>query len=84
MLVSTLMTVGIAFTIAAYLMATNTASFLANLILGFCASAASLSAWAVLTISAPMRLSLAFLIGTPVAAVCGVLCGLVVARAMAR
>lgn len=83
-LVSTVLTVGVAFMIAALLLATNAASFLAYVVLGFCASAASLSAWAVLTISAPMKLSLAFLIGTPAAAIGGLLCGLVVARAVAR
>ncbi len=84
MLVSTVVTVGVAFMIAAYLLATNSTSLLANLILGLCASAASLSAWAVLTISQPMRLSLAFLVLTPAAAVGGLLCGLVVTRAVAR
>ncbi|WP_234788782.1 chromosome condensation protein CrcB [Mycolicibacterium iranicum] len=84
MLVSTVLTVGAAFTIAAFVLATNSASLFANLILGFCASAASLSAWAVLTISQPMKLSLAFLIATPAAAIGGLLCGLAVARAVAR
>lgn len=84
LLVSTVVTVGVAFMIAAYLLATNSTSLLANLILGLCASAASLSAWAVLTISQPMRLSLAFLVLTPAAAVGGLLCGLVVVRAVAR
>ncbi|MFB1295248.1 chromosome condensation protein CrcB [Mycobacterium sp. pW049] len=82
--VSTVLTVGVAFTIAVYLLAANSTSLFASLVLGVCASAASLSAWAVLTISAPMKLSLAFLILTPTAAVGGVLCGLAVARAVAR
>lgn len=84
MLVSTILTVGLAFMVAVYLLATNSTSIVASLVLGVCASAASLSAWAILTISQPMRLSLAFLVLTPAAAVGGLLCGLVVARAVAR
>ncbi len=84
LLISTIVTVGVAFLIAAYVLATGPTSLLANLVLGLCASTASLSAWAVLTISQPMRLSLAFLILTPAAAIGGLLCGLVVARAVAR
>jgi fluoride exporter len=83
-LVSTVLTSGVAFMIAAFLMASASISVLRDIVMGLCASAASLSAWAVLTISQPMRLSLAFLIGTPTAAVCGLMCGLAVARALAR
>lgn len=81
-LISTGVTVGIAFAIATYLIATNSASLIANLILGLCASAASLSAWAVLTISQPITLSVAFLIVAPAAAVGGALFGLLFARAV--
>ncbi|SRX80643.1 Putative fluoride ion transporter CrcB [Mycolicibacterium parafortuitum] len=84
MLIPTLIAVGVAFFFAAYVLATGLRTSLHYLILGLCGGVASLSAWAVLTISTPMRLSLAFLTLTPVAAVTGLLCGLVVARAVAR
>ncbi|PRC42678.1 chromosome condensation protein CrcB [Mycobacterium sp. ITM-2017-0098] len=83
-LMTTVLTVGVAFVIAGYLLATGPRSFLHFAVLGLCGSAASLSAYAVLTISQPMRLSLAFLTLTPVAAICGLVCGLLVARAAAR
>ncbi|MDG4664248.1 chromosome condensation protein CrcB [Mycobacterium sp. 236(2023)] len=84
MLVSTIVTVGVAFLIAAFVLASGARTALHDVVLGVCGSAASLSAWAVLTISQPMKLSLAFLVLTPAAAIVGLLCGLVVARAVAR
>ncbi|MDA2895452.1 chromosome condensation protein CrcB [Mycolicibacterium sp. BiH015] len=83
-LISTVATVGFAFLIATFVLASGATSTLHAVVLGLCGSAASLSAWAVLTIDAPMRLSLAFLVVTPAMAVVGVLCGLVMARALAR
>ena len=84
MLIPTLVTVLVAFLVAAFVLATGPRNSLHYLILGVCGGVASLSAWAVLTISTPMRLSLAFLTLTPAAAITGLLCGLVVARAVAR
>ncbi|MGQ9409797.1 chromosome condensation protein CrcB [Mycolicibacterium gilvum] len=84
MLVSTTLTAAVAFMVAGYLLATGMKCALHYLVFGVCVSAASLSAWAILTIDQPMRLSLAFLILTPVAAIIGLLCGLAVARAVAR
>ena len=84
MLIPTLVAVLVAFLVAAFVFATGPRSSLQYLILGVCGGVASLSAWAVLTISTPMRLSLAFLTLTPAAAITGLLCGLVVARAVAR
>ena len=84
MLVSTVVTVGVAFTIAAFVLASGARNAAHYAVLGLCGSAASLSAWAILTISQPMKLSLAFLILTPAAAIAGLWCGLVVARALAR
>lgn len=84
LLVSTVVTVGAAFLVAAYVLALGPGSVLNYAVLGFCGSVASLSAWAVFTISTPMKLSLAFLTLTPAAAVTGLLCGLLVARVTAR
>lgn len=84
MLMTTVLTVGLAFVVSGYLLATGPTSVLHHVLLGVCFSAASLSAYAVLTISAPMRLSLAFLIATPAAAIAGVMCGLLLARARTR
>lgn len=84
MLLSTSVTAAVAFMVAGFLLARGLKTSLHYLILGLCASAASLSAWAVLTIDQPMRLSLAFLVLTPAAAMAGLLCGLAVARAIAR
>jgi hypothetical protein len=79
-LLTTVLTVGVAFLISGYVLATGARSVWHFLVLGVCGSAASLSAYAVLTISQPMRLSLAFLILTPAAAIAGLLCGLAVSR----
>lgn len=83
-LVTTVLTVGLASVVAGYLLATGPKSVLHFAALGLCGSAASLSAYAVLTISQPMRLSLAFLILTPAAAIGGLVCGLFAARVAAR
>lgn len=83
-LLTTVLTVGLAFMIAGFLLSTGPRSVLQFAVLGVCGSAASLSAYAVLTISQPMRLSLAFLILTPAAAIGGLMCGLLVARVAAR
>ena len=81
---STTVTTAVAFMVAGYLLARGLTTSLQYLIFGLCASTASLSAWAALTIDQPMRLSLAFLVLTPAAATVGLLCGLAVARAVAR
>jgi fluoride ion exporter CrcB/FEX len=83
-LVSTVLTAGVAFLIAGFLLATRASSLLSTAVLGMCASAASLSAYAVLTVSQTPKLSLAFLILTPAAAIGGLLCGLLAARVTAR
>lgn len=83
-LVATIVTVGLAFLIAAYVLATGPTTALHYAVLGLCGSAASLSAYAILTISTPMRLSLAFLTLTPTAAIGGLIGGLLAARVMAR
>ncbi|KRE33780.1 chromosome condensation protein CrcB [Mycobacterium sp. Soil538] len=82
--VSTTVTAAVAFMVAGFLVSVGLASPLRTAVFGVCASAASLSAWAVLTISQPPKLSIAFLVGTPTAAVVGLLCGLLAARAVAR
>ena len=51
--------------VAGYLLATGSTSTLRAGVLGLCGSVASLSAYAVLTVSQPPRLSIAFLVGTP-------------------
>lgn len=81
---STTVTAAVAFMVAGFLVAVGLTSALRVAVFGACASAASLSAWAVLTISQPPKLSIAFLIGTPAAAVAGLLCGLMAARMVAR
>lgn len=83
-LISTTLTAAVAFMIAGYLVATGFKSVVHYLLFGLCASAASLSAWAILTIDQTMRLSLAFLLLVPAAAIAGLVCGLAVARAVAR
>lgn len=82
--VSTTVTAAVAFMVAGFLVSAGLTSPLRTAVFGMCASAASLSAWAVLTISQPPKLSIAFLIGTPAAAVAGLLCGLLAARVVAR
>ena len=82
--VSTTVTAAVAFMVAGFLVAVGLTSALRVAVFGACASAASLSAWAVLTISQPPKLSIAFLIGTPAAAVIGLLCGLLAARVVAQ
>ncbi|MDW5612036.1 chromosome condensation protein CrcB [Mycolicibacterium sp. D5.8-2] len=84
LLISTIVTVGLAFLVATYLMAVGVTSALHSVAVGVCASAASLSAYAVATVSQPPRLSIAFLTLTPAAAIGGLLCGLVAARLVAR
>ncbi|ADU00668.1 chromosome condensation protein CrcB [Mycolicibacterium gilvum] len=83
-LITTLLTVGLAFLIAGYVLAIGPRSVVHFAVLGVCGSAASLSAYAVLTISQSMRLSVAFLTLTPVAAIGGLICGLLAARVVAR
>ena len=83
-LVTTILTVALAFVVSGYLLATGPASALHFALLGVCGSAASLSTYAVLTVSQPPRLSIAFLTLTPAAAIGGLLCGLLVARASAQ
>lgn len=83
-LMTTVLMVGMAFLISAFVLASGPTTVLSNVVLGLCASAASLSVYAVLTISASMRLSLAFLILTPAAAIAGLMCGLLVARVRSR
>ncbi|MBI5340268.1 MAG: chromosome condensation protein CrcB [Mycolicibacterium rufum] len=82
--VSMTVTAAVAFMVAGFLVAVGLTSALRVAVFGACASAASLSAWAVLTISQPPKLSIAFLIGTPAAAVIGLLCGLLAARVVAQ
>ncbi|MGQ9350952.1 chromosome condensation protein CrcB [Mycolicibacterium gilvum] len=84
MLVSTVVTVFVAFLVAAYVLAYGPKSPFHFAVLGLCGSVASLSAWAVLTISTTMKISLAVLTLTPAAAMAGLVCGLLVARASAR
>ncbi|STZ42281.1 CrcB-like protein [Mycolicibacterium gilvum] len=84
MLVSTVVTVFVAFVVAAYVLAHGPKSPLQFAVLGLCGSVASLSAWAVLTISTTMKISLAVLTLTPTAAVAGLVCGLLCARVAAR
>ena len=84
LLISTTVTVGLAFLVAAYLMAVGLTSALHSLAVGVCVSAASLSAYAVLTVSQPPKLSIAFLTLTQAAAIGGLLCGLAAARVVAR
>lgn len=84
LLISTIVTVGLAFLVATYLMAVGVTSALHSLAVGVCTGAASLSAYAVLTVSQPPKLSIAFLTVTPAAAVGGLLCGLAAARVVAR
>ncbi|TRW80477.1 chromosome condensation protein CrcB [Mycolicibacterium sp. 018/SC-01/001] len=82
--VSTTMTAAVAFAIAGFLVSSGITSAVRAAVFGVCASAASLSAWSVLTIKQPPTLSLAFLIGVPAAALAGLLCGLLAARVVAR
>lgn len=84
MLVSTVASAFIAFLVAACVLAHGAKSPLHFVLLGLCGSVASLSAWAVLTISTTMKISLAVLTLTPAAAMAGLVCGLLVARASAR
>lgn len=84
LLISTTVTTALAFAVASFLVTTGLKSALHYLLFGVCASAASLSAWAVVTVDQPIRLSAAFLVATPASAVAGIACGLAVARAVAR
>lgn len=84
MLISTTVTVGLAFAIAGFLMARAATSALSGFVLGICAGTASLSAWAVLTVSQPPLLSIAFLTLTPAAAIGGLALGLLTVRAVTR
>lgn len=84
MLVSTVVTVFLAFLVAACVLAHGPKSAFHFAVLGLCGSAASLSAWAVLTISTTMKISLAVLTLTPAAAMAGLVCGLLTARVTAR
>ncbi|WNG88975.1 chromosome condensation protein CrcB [Mycobacterium sp. ITM-2016-00317] len=84
MLISTTVTVALAFAIAGFLMTRAATSALPGFVLGVCAGAASLSAWAVLTVSQPPVLSIAFLTLTPAAAIGGLALGLLTARAVTR
>lgn len=81
---STTVTAAIAFAVAGFIVASGAMSTVRAVLFGLCASSASLSAWSVLTISQPPKLSLAFLIGVPAAALGGLLCGLLAARVAAR
>lgn len=83
-LVSTILTVGLSFLVGAYVLAKGPTTVLQHAVLGFCGSAASMGAYAVLTVSQPMTLSLAFLILTPAAAIAGLMCGLLAARVARR
>ncbi|MCG7592770.1 chromosome condensation protein CrcB [Mycobacterium sp. PSTR-4-N] len=82
--VSTAVTAAVAFAVAGFIVASGAMSTVRAALFGMCASAASLSAWSLLTISQPPRLSLAFLIGVPAAALAGLLCGLLAARVATR
>ena len=73
-----------AFLVAGFLVSVGLTSAVRVGIVGMCAAAASLSAWAVLTISQPPKLSIAFLLGTPAAAIAGLFCGLLMARVVSR
>jgi len=84
MWVSTTVIAAVAFLIAGFLVSIGLTSALRVGIVGMCAAAASLSAWAVLTISQPPKLSIAFLLGTPAAAAIGLFCGLLIARVVSR
>ena len=84
MLISTTVTVALAFAVAGFLMTRSATSVLPGFLLGVCAGVASLSAWAVLTISQPPLLSIAFLTLTPSAAIGGLALGLLAARVVAR
>ncbi|CAN3127786.1 Chromosome condensation protein CrcB [Mycobacterium sp. smrl_JER01] len=84
LLVCTLVTVGLAFLVATVVLASGRTSALRAVVLGGCASAASLSVYAVLTVSQPPLLSIAFLTLTPLAAIAGLLAGLGWARKVAR
>lgn len=82
--VSTTVTAAVASAVAGFIVASGAMSTVRAAVFGLCASAASLSAWSVLTIGQPPKLSLAFLIGVPAAALAGLLCGLLAARVAAR
>ncbi|MEH3138868.1 MAG: chromosome condensation protein CrcB [Mycobacterium kyogaense] len=82
--VSTTVTAAVAFAVAGFIVASGTMSTMRAVVFGMCSSAASLSAWSVLTISQPPKLSIAFLVGVPAAALAGLLCGLLAARVAAR
>ncbi|MEW5808573.1 MAG: chromosome condensation protein CrcB [Actinomycetota bacterium] len=82
--VSTTVTAALAFAVAGFIVASGVTSTVRAALFGLSASAASLSAWSVLTISQPPKLSIAFLIGVPAAALAGLLCGLLAARVAAR
>ncbi|OKH74699.1 chromosome condensation protein CrcB [Mycobacterium sp. SWH-M1] len=82
--VSTTVTAAVAFAVAGFIVASGAMSTARAALFGLCASAASLSAWSVLTISQPPTLSIAFLFGVPAAALAGLLCGLLAARVAAR
>lgn len=83
-LISTTVTVGSAFAVATFLVARGATTPLPSFVLGVCASAASLSAYAVLTVSQPPLLSIAFLTVIPAAAIAGLICGLSAMKAMTR
>ncbi|AFM16125.1 CrcB-like protein [Mycolicibacterium chubuense NBB4] len=83
-LMSTVLTAAIAFLIAGFLIANASTSTPRAAILGMCASAASLSAYALFTISQTPKLSIASLVLTPAAAIGGLLCGLLIARVAAQ
>ncbi|WP_460356837.1 chromosome condensation protein CrcB [Mycobacterium sp. ZZG] len=84
LLVSTTLTVGVAFTVATFVVARGATGPVLSFVLGVCAGAASLSAYAVLTVSQPALLSIAFLTLTPAAALGGLLLGLLATRAVTR
>lgn len=84
MLVSTVTITACAFLVAGFLLTAGPLTTMRAALLGLCASAASLSAWAVLTVSQTPLLSAAFLTMTPMAALVGLAAGLLLARALVR
>ena len=83
-LASTVAVTAVAFLVAAFLLTTGPLTTARAALFGLCASAASLSAWAVLTIDQTPLMSAAFLTLTPAAAVVGLGVGLLLARSVAR
>jgi hypothetical protein len=82
-LVTTVVVTACAFVVAGFVLTAGPMTTVRAAVLGVSVSAASLSAWAVLTITQTPLLSAAFLTLTPAAALGGLAGGLLLARATA-